>query len=138
MRRDQPTQGRFRESYLPATRELLAGYTRVTSQESSRSAVAVGPRTAPGSGHGSPPARPRAVLLISDGASMAEPPVDLDEAVLQPLVQAQGAVALRTSSPRSSGPALENLSDAIIEEDERSHAPPTATRWTSMSQSRPR
>ena len=33
---------------------------------------------------------------------MDEPPVDLDEAMLQPLIQAQGSAALRTSSPRSS------------------------------------
>jgi len=106
MRRDQPTQGRFRESYLPATRELPAGYARVTAQESSESAVAVGLRTAPSSGHGSPPARPRAVLRRLDGAPMAEPPVDPDEAMLQPLIQAQVSAAVGMSSPRSSGPAL--------------------------------
>src|SRR4051794_10482224 len=85
------------------SRELLAGYPRVTSQESS---VIGGPEDGSGSGPGSSPVWPRAVLRRSDGAPMAEPPVDLDEAMLRPLIQAQGSAALRTWSPRSSGPAL--------------------------------
>lgn len=97
MRRDQPTQGRFRESYLPATRGLL-----LRNRRKRRSG---GPEDGSGSSHGSSPARPRAALRRSGGAPMAEPPVDLDEAVLQPLAQTQGAAAQRTSSPRSSGPA---------------------------------
>src|SRR5689334_1823646 len=87
---DQGRHDAPRPAYAgPVSRELLAGYARVTSQDSSGSTVAVGPRTAPESGHGSSPARPRAVLRRSDGAPMAESPVDLNEAVLQPLIRGQ-------------------------------------------------
>ena len=74
---------------------------------------------------------------IPVGMPLAEPPVDLDEAIPQ-IDPSAGICRLEDVVVTFELTRARNLSDAIIEEAEPSDASLTASRWTSMSESRPR